>query len=241
LIALISMFFLWGASGVGASLLSTLLLTGVILLGVGMTFLASRLLSATLLRGMPSGFALELPPYRRPQLGRVIVRSVLDRTVFVLGRAMAVAAPAGLVIWLLANITVGEVSLLHHAAAFLDPLGQLLGMDGAILLAFVLGWPANEIVIPILLMIYLSTGTLTEPVSTGMLQALLVHNGWTWVTGACTLLFSLMHWPCSTTCLTVYKETHSLGWTAAAIALPTAFGSACCLLLATAARIFGWG
>lgn len=235
------MFFLWGASGMGASLLSALLLTGVILLGVGMTFLASRLLSATLRRGMPSGFALELPPYRRPQLGRVIVRSVLDRTVFVLGRAVAVAAPAGLLIWLLANVTVGDVSLLHHAAAFLDPLGRLLGMDGAILLAFLLGWPANEIVIPVLLMIYLSAGTLAEPVSTGMLQALLVHNGWTWVTGACTLLFSLMHWPCSTTCLTVYKETRSLGWTAAAIVLPTAFGSACCLLLAAAARIFGWG
>lgn len=236
LISLIALFF--AGSTLLSSAWSALLLTAVVLLGVGMTLLTSRLLSATLLRGMPSSFLLELPPYRPPQVGRVIVRSLLDRTLFVLGRAAAVAAPAGVVIWLLANITAGGVPLLVHCAEALDPLGRLLGLDGAILFAFVLGFPANEIVMPILIMTYTAGGTLTE-LSLPALRELLLANGWTPVTALCMMLFSLFHWPCSTTCLTVWKETKSRRWTAVAVLLPTLLGALLCLLVASVARLFG--
>lgn len=236
LISLITLFL--AGSTVLSSVWSALMLTAVVLLGVGMTLLMSRLLSVTLLRGVPSSFTLELPPYRRPQVGRVIVRSLLDRTLFVLGRAAVVAAPAGVVIWLLANITAGGVPLLAHCAQALDPVGRLLGMDGAILFAFVLGFPANEIVMPILIMTYTAGGTLTE-LSLPALHELLLANGWKPVTALCMMLFSLFHWPCSTTCLTVWKETKSCRWTAVAVLLPTLLGAALCLLTAAVARWCG--
>ena len=232
LVALLAVFF--AASGV----MSALMLTGLIVLSVALTLLATNLLSRTVLRGVPSSFTLEMPPYRRPQIGQVVVRSVLDRTLFVLGRAAAVAAPAGLVIWILANITVGDATLLAHCAAALDPLGRLLGMDGVILLAFILGFPANEIVVPIILMAYLSQGTVGTMGSIAELRLLLEANGWTWVTALCVMLFSMMHWPCSTTLLTIHKETGSWKWTALAAALPTAMGAAACFLVSTAARLF---
>ena len=238
MLTILSLFFVGAAAGPGATLLSALLLTAVIVLGVGMTFLCSRLLSRTLLRGVPSGFTLELPPYRMPQFGRVIVRSVFDRTLFVLGRAVSVAAPAGLVIWLLANVIVNDVSLLTHISGALDPFARVFGLDGVILLAFILGFPANEIVIPIAAMAYLSTGTIAELGNTE-LHALLLQNGWTPVTALCTVLFSLFHWPCSTTCLTIHRETGSLRWTLAAIALPTVIGFSLCFLVASAARLLG--
>lgn len=241
LIALSAMFLTGAAAGLGKSLLGALLLTGVILLGVLLTFAASRLLSATLLRGMPSSFAMELPPYRRPRLGQVIVRSVLDRTLCVLGRAVAVAAPAGVVIWLLANVQTGGQSLLAWCTDALDPLGCLLGMDGVILTAFVLAFPANELVLPVMLMAYLSAGTLTGYESLETLRQLLEANGWTGVTAVCTLLFTLLHWPCSTTCLTIAKETGSIRWTVLAAALPTLFGMLLCLGVASAARLAGLG
>lgn len=237
LIAVIAMFF--AVSGPMQSAVSALLLTGVILLGILLTFLVSRLLSATVLRGMPSSFTLELPPYRRPQIGRVIVRSLFDRTLFVLGRAAAVAAPAGLLLWGMANITVGDVSLLARCAAFLDPFARLLGLDGVILIAFILGFPANEIVIPIILMAYLSTGTLVDYGSLASLKALLVQNGWTWVTAVCVMLLCLMHWPCSTTCLTIHKETGSLKWTAASVLIPTGIGMLLCFLFTSAVHLLG--
>ena len=239
LIAIITMFFVGTQAGPGQSLVSAVLLTGVILLGVFMTFWVSRLLSGTILRGVPSSFTLELPPYRRPQIGKVIARSVLDRTLFVLGRAVAVAAPAGLLIWLCANVTVGGVSILNHCTGFLDPFARLLGLDGVILMAFILGFPANEIVVPIIIMSYLSTGTLLELDDLGALHALLVEHGWTWLTAVCTMLFSLMHWPCSTTCMTIGKETRSLKWTLISFAVPTAVGMAVCFLTASAARLLG--
>jgi len=240
LITLITMFFLGTVGGIGSSICSALLLTALILLGIGMTFLASRLLSMTVLRGIPSAFTLELPPYRRPQIGRVIVRSVFDRTLFVLGRAAAVAAPAGLILWLTANITVGEMSLLAHAAAWLDPFGRALGLDGTILVAFLLGFPANEIVLPILLMAYTAQGTLIAPESTEALRSILLLHGWTWKTAVSMLLFSLMHWPCSTTLLTIKKETGSLRWTMLAALLPTCFGILSCLLFRRIVLLFGW-
>lgn len=238
MISLITLFFAASAVGVWGQALSSLLLTGVILLGVGMTFLVSRLLSSTILRGEPSSFVLELPPYRRPQVGQVLVRSVLDRTLFVLGRAVTVAAPAGLVIWLMANLTVGGESLLSLCAGFLDPLGRALGMDGVILLAFILGFPANEIVMPIVIMAYLAQGHLME-LDLPAMGALLQQNGWTWLTALCTIVFSLLHWPCSTTCLTIRKETGSWKWTALAVVLPTACGMLLCFVIASFSRWVG--
>ena len=239
LIALLTMFFVGAAGGAFSSLLSALLLTGVIVLGVSMTFVMTRLLSKTLLRGVPSSFTLELPPYRRPQIGRVLLRSVFDRTLFVLGRAAAVAAPAGLVIWLMANVTVGGASVLNHCAAFLDPLARLLGLDGVILLAFLLGFPANEIVIPIIIMAYMAQGSLVDLGDLAQMKALFAANGWTWATAVSTMLFSLMHWPCSTTLLTIKKETGSWKWTALAAALPTAAGALACMAFTAAVRLIG--
>lgn len=236
LIALITMFFAFtGGSGLGA-----LLLTLCVLAGVGMTFLASRLLSATLLRGLPSSFVLELPPYRMPQVGRVIVRSIFDRTLFVLGRAMSVAAPAGLVIWLLANAQSGGAPLLSSITSFLDPFARVFGLDGVLLAAFALGFPANEIVLPVAVMAYLQMGSVAQLPALGELRALLEANGWTWTTALCTLAFSLFHWPCSTTLLSVKKETGSWGWTLAAALLPTLAGFLLCFLIASASRLFGY-
>ena len=235
LITLLTLFFAAGSSSVTA-----LLLTGLLLLSVLVTFCATRLLSATVLRGEPSFYTLELPAYRRPQLGQILVRSVFDRTVFVLGRAAAVAAPAGLVIWCLANVSPGGVSLLSRTASFLEPAGRLLGMDGVILLAFLLGWPANETVIPIMLMIYLSRSSLSCAYSMEEIRSVLAASGWTASTAGCVLLFTLMHWPCSTTVLTVYKETKSMKWTAVSVLLPAAFGGASCLLLRGVSSLFGF-
>ena len=227
LIALLTMFFVTG-SGLAGSLASAALLLAAIVLAVAMTLAASKLLSCTVLRGTPSAFSLELPPYRMPQIGRTLIRSILDRTVFVLGRAVLVAAPAGLLIWLLGNLTVGGTPLLTACASFLEPVGALMGLDGMILLAFVLGFPANEIVIPILLMGYLSTGTLTAYTGLAELKLLLVQNGWTWETALCATVFTLFHFPCGTTSATIYRETGSVKWTALAVALPTLTGFLLC-------------
>lgn len=239
LISIISMFFAGAAAGVFRSAVSALALVLVIVAGVGMTAAVSGLLSKTVLKGIPSSFNLELPPYRRPQIGRVIVRSLFDRTLFVLGRAVTVAAPAGLVIWLLANIHAGGGSLLSRCAGFLDPLGRLMGLDGCILLAFILGFPANEIVVPIIIMSYMETGSLMELSSLADLRTLFLENGWTWLTAVCMMVFTLMHWPCATTCLTIKKETGSVKWTLVSAAVPTAAGIAICILIANTARLLG--
>lgn len=239
LIAIITMFFAGSAAGPLSFVLPPLMLTGVIVLGVAMTILISKILSKTILKGLPSSFQLELPPYRRPQIGRVIVRSILDRTLFVLGRAIVVAAPAGLIIWFFANIHINGVSVLALCAGFFDPLARLLGLDGYILMAFILGFPANEIVVPILIMSYMAAGTLIDIPNLSSLHALLVDHGWTWLTAVCTMLFSLMHWPCGTTCLTIKKETGSAKWTFVSVLVPTATGVVLCFLVAGAARLLG--
>ena len=238
LVTLITLFFT-GASSAGpiSSLRPALILTFFILTGVAATFFVSRLLSATVLKGMPSSFTLELPPYRRPQIGRVIWRSILDRTLFILGRAAAVAAPAGLVIWILANVSIGDISLLARFSGYLDPIGRLMGMDGVILMAFILGLPANEIVIPIIIMAYTSQGTLIEPGNLSDLHTLLISQGWTWVTALCTMVFFLFHWPCSTTLMTIKKETGSLKWTCMAVLLPTACGVILCMAITAFSRL----
>ena len=238
LIAILTMFFVGTAGGLFSSLFSALLLTATILLGIFITFAVTKLLSKTLLKGVPSSFTLELPPYRKPQFVKVIVRSVFDRTLFVLGRAAAVAAPAGVVIWLMANIPVNGDSLLHFCAEFLDPFARIMGLDGIILIAFILGFPANEIVIPIIIMAYMAQGSLLELGSLAEMKRLFLANGWTWVTAICTMLFSLMHWPCSTTLLTIRRETKSWKWTALAAAIPTALGVVSCILFATLAKLF---
>ena len=237
LIAIITMFFATGISLPFRSLVSAGLLLTVIVFGVVVTLLVSKLLSATLLKGLPSSFTLELPPYRRPQICKTIVRSLLDRTIFVLLRAMCVAAPAGIVIWLMSNIMINGESLCVIISNFLQPLGSLMGLDGVILLAFILGFPANEIVVPIIIMIYTASGTLVEYDSLSSLYNLFVENGWTWVTALCTMIFSLMHFPCSTTCLTIYKETKSLKWTLLSFILPTILGILLCMAINA---IFFW-
>ncbi len=210
----------------GRPWMSGITLFVVIGLSVGMTLLVSFFLSQTVLRGMPSAFVLELPPFRRPQIGQVLVRSLLDRTIFVLGRAMTAAAPAGAIIWLLQRIPVGDGTLLTQIAMFLEPLGGLMGLSGPILMAFLLGLPANEIVLPILLMFYSQSGMLMEGGSqTG---AMLAANGWTWTTAVCAILFSLNHFPCATTLLTIRKETGSRKWAAISFLLPTIIGICLC-------------
>lgn len=230
LIAIIAMFFASGSiSGdFGAALILTLL----IVCGISAALAATALLSKTLLKGMPSSFTLELPPYRRPQFGKVIVRSILDRTIFVLARAAAAAAPAGLIVWILANTVIGDMSILDRMVCLLEPAGSLMGLDGAILTAFILGLPANEIVIPITIMIYTSQGSLADLGSLAEMQQLFIENGWTWVTAVCTMMFFLMHWPCATTLLTIKKETGSIKWTLMAALIPTIFGFIVCSLIA---------
>ncbi len=237
LIALISIFFVGLSGGLWSSVVSSLLLTAVILLGIGMTFLVTWLLSATLLKGVPSAYTLELPPYRKPQIGAVLIRSILDRTLFVLGRAVAVAIPAGLLIWLMANLSVRGTSLLSLCALWLDPFAKLMGLDGVILIAFLLGFPANEIVMPVIFMAYLSEGSLIEPGSLESMKDLLLAHGWTIQTAISMILFSLFHWPCSTTLLTVYKETKSRRYTLLAALLPTVAGVALCMLFTGLCRL----
>lgn len=229
LIAVITIFF--ASSFPFAGVLSSLYLTFIIIASVGFSLLASKLLSSTLLRGIPSSFAIELPPYRKPQFGQIVLRSVLDRTIFVLGRAAAVAFPAGMVLYLMCNIFVDGTSLIGHIAAFFEPLGRLMGLDGVILTAFLFGIPANEIVLPVALMIYTSGSILTNIDDYNVIYQILSANGWTSITAICSLAFFVLHWPCSTTLMTVKKETGSLKWTFVSFALPTIFGVAVCIAI----------
>lgn len=239
IIATITMFLVMGfGGGFLSSLFSAFILALVIILGVFITILASKILSETLLKGIPSSFTLELPPYRVPQVGTVIVRSIFDRTIFVLGRAVVVAAPAGIIIWLLANINFGDMSILNHLVNFLEPLARLMGLDGVILTAFLLGLPANETVVPIIIMTYLSKGSLLEIDDINVMRNLLVNNGWTIITAINVILFSLMHWPCGTTLLTIHKETGSIKWTVISFLLPTVFGIVSCICFTSLVKLF---
>lgn len=230
LITIASIFIGCYFTGIFASFASTLAVIFVILLGIFLTLFISKILSKTILKGVPSSFILELPPYRRPQIGKILVRSLFDRTLFVLGRAVSVAAPVGIVIWLFANISFDGMSVLSHIAIFLDPFAKLLGLDGYILTAFILGLPANEIVLPIILMAYMSTGSLVDLSDTFQIKEILVSNGWTFITGINVMLFTLLHFPCSTTLITIYKETKSLKWTFLAFLLPTVCGIVICFI-----------
>jgi ferrous iron transport protein B len=238
ILAISTAFFAASNMQTGKSIIPALFITLMVIIGVCVTLLVSYLLSKTMLKGVPSTFTLELPPYRAPQVGRILYTSIIDRTIFVLSRAIVVAAPAGAITWLLANIYVGDTSILIHISSFLDPLARIIGLDGFILMAFIVGFPANEIVLPVLLMAYLSTGTLTDFPSIEYLREILVSNGWTYLTALNTMLFSLLHWPCSTALWTIKKETGSLKWTVVAFALPTVIAFVVCFFTTVIARIF---
>lgn len=238
LIALIMVLFAGGALTIASSFGIAAILLLIIILCVLVTFAISKLLSSTVLKSEGNGgFSLELPPYRKPQILKTIVRSFLDRTLFVLFRAIIVAAPAGALIWLLANLSINDISLLKYCTDFLDPLGNLLGLDGVIIMAFILGFPANETVIPIMIMSYMASGTLVEYSSYQQLFSLFTANGWTVTTVICTMIMCIMHAPCSTTVLTIKKETNSIKWTLFSTFLPIVMGMLCCAIVSCIASI----
>lgn len=238
IIALITMFLVPFSNSITSSIISVSILMIIILFSIFMTFLISNILSKTILKGVPSSFTLELPPYRKPQIIKVIIRSIFDRTLFILGRAVLVALPAGAIIWIMANININNMTLLKHSANLLNPLASIMGLDGIILLAFILGFPANEIVMPIIMMGYLSNSVLTDYSNILELKKILINNGWSTCTAIATIIFSLIHFPCSTTCLTIKKETKSWKWTLVSIILPTICGFTICCLFKIIVSIF---
>ncbi len=221
-----------------SSFIATISVIIVVIIGIFVTFIISKILSNTLLKGFPSSFVLELPPYRKPQIGKIFIRSIFDRTLFVLGRAILIAIPAGIVIWIFANIYIGDISILTHVANFLDPFANLMGLDGYILTAFILGLPANEIVLPIILMSYLSHGSLIEVSDISAIGEILIQNGWTFLTAINVMLFSLMHFPCSTTLLTIKKETGKWKWAILSFIIPTICGIIVCMFTTLMWNIF---
>ena len=239
IIAISSIFFVVSNKSV-SSFIPAITITLLVIMGISITLLISYILSKTLLKGVPSTFTLELPPYRRPQVGRILYNSLIDRTMFVLSRAVIVAIPAGALTWIFANIYIGDLSILSQVASFLEPLGHAIGLDGFIVLAFILGFPANEIVLPIILMSYLSTGAMVEFQSLDALRNVLVSNGWNMLTALNTMLFSLLHWPCSTTLWTIKKETGSLKWTFLAFIIPTTIALLICFFTTTVYRALGF-
>lgn len=221
-----------------SSFIATISVIIVVIIGIFVTFIISKILSNTLLKGFPSSFVLELPPYRKPQIGKIFIRSIFDRTLFVLGRAILIAIPAGIVIWIFANIYINDISILTHVANFLDPFANLMGLDGYILTAFILGLPANEIVLPIILMSYLSHGSLIEVSDISAIGEILIQNGWTFLTAINVMLFSLMHFPCSTTLLTIKKETGKWKWAILSFIIPTICGIIVCMFTTLMWNIF---
>lgn len=231
LITIATIFFAGTVGGFCGSLISTLVVLGVIVFGIYVSLLVSKVLSKTLLKGESEGFILELPPYRKPVISQVVVRSIFDRTLFVLGRAVCVAVPAGFLIWILANCNVNGFSVLHYVAGFFDPLGRIMGLDGYILTAFVFGIPANEIVLPILLMMYLQSGVLVGIDDFSKIGEILVQNGWTVLTAVNVMIFTLLHFPCMTTLLTIKKETGGWKWMWVSLMVPTVLGIVVCVLV----------
>jgi ferrous iron transport protein B len=242
LIMLGTVFVAAGFSGLSASLIAAASVVGVVLIGIGFTLFMSWLLSKTVLKGEASAFTLELPPYRVPNIGRILYTSLIDRTLFVLWRAMQTAAPAGAVIWILANIPFGESNLARAIADWLNPFGLLLGLDGVILLAYIIAIPANEIVVPTMMMVYLGAGMMIEGPSTAeAIRSLLVDgHGWTMLTAVNLMLFALLHNPCATTIITIYKETKSYKWATLSVVITLGMAFLVTFLTATVARLLGW-
>lgn len=229
LITIASIFFAGCFGGFAGSLISTLTVLLIIIFGIFLTLFVSKILSKTLLKGESEGFILELPPYRKPQIGSILVRSIFDRTLFVLGRAISVAIPAGFTIWILANVQINGMSMLSYIAYFFDPLAQIMGLDGYILTAFIFGIPANEIVLPIILMMYMNEGVLVDLSDVTQIGSILMQNGWTILTAINVMIFTLLHFPCMTTLMTIKKETGSNKWTLLSFAIPTVCGIIVCI------------
>ncbi len=240
LILLASLFMAAGYAGGMASLVTAGMVMTMVLIGITVTIAVSWVLSKTALKGVPTHYTLELPPYRRPKIWNTVLRSSLDKSWYVLKRAVIVAAPASIITWIIANINIGDTSILMHFVNFLDPFGQALGMDGFIMAAFIIGLPANEIVVPILIMAYLSQGAMLELDDLTELKAVFVSHGWTWLTALNMMLFSLLHFPCGTTLVNIYKETKSKKWTFMSFAIPTAIAIGVTFLVATIVRALGW-
>ena len=230
LITVATIFFAGMFNGIVGSLVSTFIVLGVILLGIVLSLFISKILSCTILKGESSGFILELPPYRKPQIGSILIRSVLDRTIFVLGRAVCSAIPAGIVIWVLANVQIDGTSMISYIACFFDPIAKIMGLDGYILAAFIFGIPANEIVLPILLMMYMKSGYLVDISDSWRIGEILIANGWTILTAINVMIFTLLHFPCMTTLLTIKKETNSSKWVWISFLIPTVCGMIICIL-----------
>ena len=228
LITIASIFFAGSMGGFKESIISTLIVLIIIIFGIILSLIVSKILSKTLLKGESKGFILELPPYRKPQIGSILVRSIFDRTLFVLGRAITVAVPAGFTIWILANVQIENESMLSYIAYFFDPLGKLMGLDGYILTAFIFGMPANEIVLPIILMMYMNKGVLINLESTMQIGEILIQNGWNLLTAINVMIFTLLHFPCTTTLMTIKKETGSRKWTIFSFVIPTMCGFVIC-------------
>lgn len=237
LISIISIFLIGTFTSRISSVLCAIVLALFIIISVLAAMLISKLLSKTLLKEEKTSYTLELPSFRKPQIGKIILRSILDRTVFVLGRAIAVAAPAGVIIWVLSSVKCNNIPLLIHISSFLDPFGKLFGMDGVIILAFILGLPANEIVIPIIVMCYMQSSYITRIENLSVLRELFISNGWTIITAICVILFTIMHWPCSTSIITAYKETKSIKWTLLSVLTPTACGLLFCFIINTISKM----
>ncbi|SHJ58641.1 nucleoside recognition domain-containing protein [Paramaledivibacter caminithermalis] len=239
LIALATIFVGGLVSSRYSTIVASLFITLLVVFGIAITLIVSWILSKTMLKGVPSTFTLELPPYRKPQIVRILYTSLIDRTIFVLGRAVAVAAPAGLVIWILANVRIGDMSILNHLSMFLHPFARIIGLDGFILMAFIIGLPANEIVVPIIIMSYMAKGAMLELESLAEMKELFIANGWTFLTALNVMLFSLLHFPCATTLWTIKKETGSSKWTILSALIPTAIAIVVCFIVASTARLLG--
>lgn len=240
LIALSTIFVGGAFASKYSSMIASLFVTLLVVFGIIITLIVSKMLTQTLLKGVPSSFTLELPPYRKPQIGRIIYTSLIDRTIFVLGRAIAVAAPAGLFIWILANIKIGDTSILNYGAMLVDPFARKIGLDGFILMAFIIGLPANEIVVPIIIMSYMAQGAMLELESLSEMKQLFIENGWTTLTALNVMLFSLLHFPCGTTLWTIRKETGSIKWTILSAVIPITIAVIVCFIVAQGARLLGF-
>ncbi|MCL6458317.1 MAG: ferrous iron transporter B [Gorillibacterium sp.] len=240
LILLSSLFVAVGSTGGMHSIITASAVMGLVLVGIAVTLTVSWVLSKTALRGIPTHYTLELPPYRRPQIIKTILLSSRDKSWAVLKRAVVVAAPAGVITWILGNIMIGDASILNHMAGFFDPFGQLFGLDGFIIMAFLLGLPANEIVLPILLMGYLSSGAMVDADGMTGIKDIFLNHGWTWLTALNMMLFSLLHFPCGTTLINIYKETRSKKWTLLSALIPTGIALLVTFVVAQTARLLGW-
>ena len=241
LITIATIFFsgaIYSGETLKSSLISTFIVFLVICIGIAFTFLVSYILSKTILKGSTDCTLLELPPYRKPQIGKILIHSLVDRILFVLGRALSVAVPAGIILWVLSNVQISNISLLTYVANFFDPFARFMGLDGYILTAFILGLPANEIVLPIILMCYMQAGSLVDMSNMQSIFEILSSNGWSIVTAINVMLFSLLHFPCATTLLTIKKETKSWKWCFISFILPTVIGIIMCMLVNLIFHIF---